>query len=135
MVLLSPEVQPSVCYKFEADIFLLFHTSQVAKGFETTLHVGSVCQICRIEEIYHKVSKMDIRTLNSYPALGWSTTNAHSNTLALRYRIPCVPALFLTDFLSFNTYHTLFNTIETRKTAVNIIFQFQTIALLPHFHA
>jgi hypothetical protein len=27
MVLLSPGIQPSVCYKFEADVFLLFHSS------------------------------------------------------------------------------------------------------------
>lgn len=55
MVLLSPEVQPSVCYQFEADVFLLFHTNKITIGFETTLYVGSVCQICRIEKIYQKV--------------------------------------------------------------------------------
>ena len=55
MVLLSPGIQPSVCYKFEADVFLLFHSSQITTGFETTLHVGSVCQTCRIEYIYNKV--------------------------------------------------------------------------------
>ncbi|XP_071159235.1 GTP-binding protein 2-like [Mytilus edulis] len=56
MVLLSPEVQPSVCYQFEADVFLLFHTNKITIGFETTLYVGSVCQICRIEKIYQKDS-------------------------------------------------------------------------------
>lgn len=56
MVLLSPEVQPSVCYAFEADVFLLFHSSQITKGFETTMYIGSVCQTCRIEMIYQKES-------------------------------------------------------------------------------
>lgn len=56
MVLLGPEIQPSACYKFEADVFVLFHSSQITKGFETTLYVGSVCQTCRIETIYHKDS-------------------------------------------------------------------------------
>lgn len=55
MVLLGPEVQPSVCYAFEADVFLLFHSSQITKGFETTMYIGSVCQTCRIEKIYNKV--------------------------------------------------------------------------------
>ncbi|XP_048731971.1 GTP-binding protein 2-like [Ostrea edulis] len=58
MVLLSPESSFSnfVCRTFEADIYLLYHTHQISKGFETTVHVGNVCQICKVEIIKDKES-------------------------------------------------------------------------------
>ena len=57
MVLLSPEINPAegVCKLFEADIYLLFHTNRIGVGFETTIHVGSLCQTCKIEAIKDKV--------------------------------------------------------------------------------
>ncbi|KAJ8308331.1 hypothetical protein KUTeg_013205 [Tegillarca granosa] len=55
MVLVSKEAPLIACRLFEADVFVLFHSSQIQPGFETTLHVGSVCQTCRIEKICDKV--------------------------------------------------------------------------------
>lgn len=56
-MLVSPESTFSthVCRMFEADIYLLYHTHQISKGFETTVHVGNVCQICKVEFIKDKV--------------------------------------------------------------------------------
>ncbi|KAK3094036.1 hypothetical protein FSP39_023275 [Pinctada imbricata] len=56
MVLLSPEINPEegVCKMFEADIYLLFHTNRIGCGFETTIHVGGICQTCRIDTIKDK---------------------------------------------------------------------------------
>lgn len=57
MVLVSPESTfPNfVCRFFEADIYLLYHSHRISKGFETTVHVGNVCQICKVEIIVDKV--------------------------------------------------------------------------------
>lgn len=57
MVLVSPESTflNFVCRFFEADIYLLYHSHRISKGFETTVHVGNVCQICKVEIIVDKV--------------------------------------------------------------------------------
>ncbi|XP_035691368.1 GTP-binding protein 2-like [Branchiostoma floridae] len=51
MVLLSPELQPVSCLEFEAEVLLLFHTTYICKGFQTTVHVGNVCQTAIIDEV------------------------------------------------------------------------------------
>lgn len=57
MVLVSPKSTfPNfVCRIFEADIYLLYHSHRISKGFETTVHVGNVCQICKVDIIVDKV--------------------------------------------------------------------------------
>lgn len=44
MVLLSPQLSPVACLEFEAEIYLLFHTNHICKGFQTVIHVGNVRQ-------------------------------------------------------------------------------------------
>lgn len=58
MVLVSPKSTfPNfVCRIFEADIYLLYHSHRISKGFETTVHVGNVCQICKVDIIVDKES-------------------------------------------------------------------------------
>ncbi|OWF43546.1 GTP-binding protein 2-like [Mizuhopecten yessoensis] len=56
MVLVSPEMIISACEEFDADIYLLYHSKQITTGFEATIHVGSVCQTCKIIEIEGKES-------------------------------------------------------------------------------
>ena len=46
----------SACLEFEADIYLLYHDTQVCKGFQTTIYVGNVCQMVQVMKIYNKVS-------------------------------------------------------------------------------
>ena len=48
MVLLSPQLSPVACLEFEADIYLLFHTGYICKGFQTVIHVGNVRQTATI---------------------------------------------------------------------------------------
>jgi GTPase len=51
MVLLSPMFNPTVCLYFQASIKVLYHTTALSKGFQTTLHIGNVRQTAVIEEI------------------------------------------------------------------------------------
>ena len=48
MVLLSPQLAPVACLEFEVDIYVLFHTSYICKGFQTVIHVGNVRQTATI---------------------------------------------------------------------------------------
>ena len=56
MVLVSSELNPCACLEFEADIYVLFHTHYICKGFQTVIHVGNVMQtaiILRIDKVGH----------------------------------------------------------------------------------
>lgn len=53
MVLVSKELVGS-CLEFEADIYLLYHDTQICKGFQTTIHIGNVCQIAQVMTIKEK---------------------------------------------------------------------------------
>ncbi|MGH0158740.1 UNVERIFIED_CONTAM: hypothetical protein FKN15_036504 [Acipenser sinensis] len=44
MVMVSPEMNPTICWMFEAEIVLLFHAKTFRKGFQVTVHVGNVRQ-------------------------------------------------------------------------------------------
>ena len=48
MMLVSPSVSPVSCVEFEAEVYLLFHTTYICKGFQTVVHVGNVCQTAKI---------------------------------------------------------------------------------------
>ncbi|CAH1791267.1 unnamed protein product [Owenia fusiformis] len=56
MVLVSPKLNPQACTSFEAEIYLLFHANSIGRGFQCTLHIGSVCQTAIIDGIIQKDS-------------------------------------------------------------------------------
>ncbi|MBN3324104.1 GTPB2 protein, partial [Atractosteus spatula] len=49
MVMVSPEMNPTICWLFEAEIVLLFHAKTFRKGFQVTVHVGNVRQTATVE--------------------------------------------------------------------------------------
>ena len=51
MALLSPKLTPSCSLTIEANLFLLFHTSELSERFQGTLHVGKIVQTVTIEKI------------------------------------------------------------------------------------
>lgn len=56
MVMVSPEMNPTICSVFEAEIVLLFHATTFRRGFQVTVHVGNVRQTAVVEKIHAKVS-------------------------------------------------------------------------------
>ncbi|MEQ2187875.1 hypothetical protein GOODEAATRI_009207 [Goodea atripinnis] len=54
--LYSPEMDPTICWMFEAEIVLLFHAKTFHKGFQVTVHIGNVRQTATVEAVYGKVS-------------------------------------------------------------------------------
>uniref|UniRef100_A0A3B3RMH2 GTP binding protein 2 n=1 Tax=Paramormyrops kingsleyae TaxID=1676925 RepID=A0A3B3RMH2_9TELE len=51
MVMVSPEMEPTICWLFEAEIVLLFHAKTFRKGFQVTVHVGNVRQTAVVEAL------------------------------------------------------------------------------------
>ena len=52
MVLLDPRAgTPQPCFRFQAEVRLLFHPTEIVSGFRTTVHVGNVRQTAVIEDI------------------------------------------------------------------------------------
>lgn len=58
MVLLSLSAEPVCCLQFEADVYVLFHCNKITKNFQTTVHIGTVCQTAVISKI-NRVSSED----------------------------------------------------------------------------
>lgn len=56
MVMVSPEMDPTICWLFEAEIVLLFHAKTFHKGFQVTVHVGNVRQTAIVVAVHGKVS-------------------------------------------------------------------------------
>uniref|UniRef100_A0A8C2ZHI1 GTP binding protein 2 n=1 Tax=Cyclopterus lumpus TaxID=8103 RepID=A0A8C2ZHI1_CYCLU len=54
MVIVSPEMDPTICWMFEAEIVLLFHAKTFHKGFQVTVHIGNVRQTATVEAVYGK---------------------------------------------------------------------------------
>lgn len=54
--MVSPEMDPTICWMFEAEIVLLFHAKTFHKGFQVTVHIGNVRQTATVEAVYDKVS-------------------------------------------------------------------------------
>ncbi|CAB1450335.1 unnamed protein product [Pleuronectes platessa] len=54
MVILSPEMNPTICWMFEAEIVLLFHAKTFHKGFQVTVHIGNVRQTATVEAVHGK---------------------------------------------------------------------------------
>lgn len=51
MVLLGRDTPQSVCLFFQASIVVLFHSTQINTGFQTTVHIGNIRQTAVIEGI------------------------------------------------------------------------------------
>uniref|UniRef100_A0A3B5K5Y0 GTP binding protein 2 n=1 Tax=Takifugu rubripes TaxID=31033 RepID=A0A3B5K5Y0_TAKRU len=49
MVMVSPEMNPTICWRFEAEIVLLFHAKTFHKGFQVTVHIRNVRQTATVE--------------------------------------------------------------------------------------
>lgn len=56
--MVSPEMDPTICWMFEAEIVLLFHAKTFHKGFQVTVHIGNVRQTATVEAVYGKVSSL-----------------------------------------------------------------------------
>ena len=54
-MLLEPVTTPYSCLEFEADVFLLFHTTSISKRFQATVHIGNVIQTAVVVDL-NKVS-------------------------------------------------------------------------------
>ncbi|CAL8297534.1 unnamed protein product [Merluccius merluccius] len=54
MVMVSPEMDPTICWLFEAEIVLLFHAKTFHKGFQVTVHVGNVRQTATVTAVHGK---------------------------------------------------------------------------------
>ncbi|KAF7667937.1 hypothetical protein LDENG_00039270 [Lucifuga dentata] len=59
MVMVSPEMDPTICWRFEAEIVLLFHAKTFHKGFQVTVHIGNVRQTAIVEAV---CGKEELRT-------------------------------------------------------------------------
>ena len=51
MVLLDPVQKPRSCHGFWAEVFLLFHTTSIAKRFQATVYIANVIQTAVIEDM------------------------------------------------------------------------------------
>jgi len=58
MVLLSSQETPCVCYEFEADVYILYHSHNLCTGFQTVIHIGNIRQTAKIVSI----SKPSLKT-------------------------------------------------------------------------
>jgi GTPase len=56
MVLLSLEAPAVCCQQFEADVYVLYHCNKITKNFQTTVHIGTICQTAVFTHI-SRVSK------------------------------------------------------------------------------
>ncbi|XP_023652102.1 GTP-binding protein 2 [Paramormyrops kingsleyae] len=54
MVMVSPQMNPTICWLFEAEIVLLFHAKTFHKGFQVTVHIGNIRQTAMVERLYGK---------------------------------------------------------------------------------
>ncbi|XP_053731003.1 GTP-binding protein 2 isoform X1 [Synchiropus splendidus] len=54
MVMVSPDMNPTICWRFEAEIVLLFHAKTFHKGFQVTVHIGNVRQTAVVEAVHGK---------------------------------------------------------------------------------
>ncbi|RZF44569.1 hypothetical protein LSTR_LSTR001327 [Laodelphax striatellus] len=51
MVLVSPQENPKGCFFFQATVSVLFHSTTIYPGFQTTVHIGNVRQTAVMEGI------------------------------------------------------------------------------------
>ncbi|XP_014241159.1 GTP-binding protein 2 [Cimex lectularius] len=56
MVLVKPEEDPTSCIFFQATVCLLYHSTSIHPGFQTTVHIGNIRQTAVIEGIMSQAS-------------------------------------------------------------------------------
>ncbi|KAJ8002395.1 hypothetical protein DPEC_G00179690 [Dallia pectoralis] len=54
MVMVSPKMNPTICWQFEAAIVLLFHAKTFRRGFQVTVHVGNIRQTATVDCLHGK---------------------------------------------------------------------------------
>uniref|UniRef100_A0A8C6MC51 GTP binding protein 2 n=1 Tax=Nothobranchius furzeri TaxID=105023 RepID=A0A8C6MC51_NOTFU len=92
MVMVSPEMDPTICWMFEAEIVLLFHAKTFHKGFQVTVHIGNVRQTATVEAVYGKVSSFKgisiiyLKKLLQHSALAWARLGRYPVQLPPRYQ-------------------------------------------------
>lgn len=67
--MVSPEMDPTICWMFEAEIVLLFHAKTFHKGFQVTVHIGNVRQTATVEAVYGKVGSLTVKQFLSTSSL------------------------------------------------------------------
>ncbi len=67
-MLVSPALHSVGCIEFEAEVYLLFHTTYICRGFQTVVYVGNVCQTAKIVHM-DKVRELEV------VSQGYVTTN------------------------------------------------------------
>uniref|UniRef100_A0A8C2HC67 GTP binding protein 2b n=1 Tax=Cyprinus carpio TaxID=7962 RepID=A0A8C2HC67_CYPCA len=72
MVMVSPKMNPTICWQFEAAIVLLFHAKTFRCGFQVTVHVGNVRQTATVECLLGKVWIFKLPDINQVPSPGSS---------------------------------------------------------------
>lgn len=77
--MVSPEMNPTICWMFEAEIVLLFHAKTFHKGFQVTVHTGNVRQTATVVAVYGKVSSF-------LPKKPWDSLALFLNRLLLFFR-------------------------------------------------
>lgn len=65
MVMVSPKMNPTICWQFEAAIVLLFHAKTFRSGFQVTIHVGNVRQTATVECLLGKVGVAILPSYNN----------------------------------------------------------------------
>lgn len=68
--MVSPEMNPTICWRFEAEIVLLFHAKTFHKGFQVTVHIRNVRQTATVEAVYDTVgtsSKLQLLLSENVP--------------------------------------------------------------------
>ncbi|XP_073997100.1 GTP-binding protein 2 isoform X3 [Rhodnius prolixus] len=56
MVLISPEEKPISCLFFQATVCVLYHSTSIHRGFQTTVHIGNIRQTAVLEGIMAQTS-------------------------------------------------------------------------------
>lgn len=55
MVIVSSDLKPQCYAAFDATVFLLYHTTtKLQKGYQATVHIGSICRTAVLESIYNE---------------------------------------------------------------------------------
>lgn len=63
--MVSPKMNPTICWQFEAAIVLLFHAKTFRSGFQVTIHVGNVRQTATVECLLGKVGVAILPSYNN----------------------------------------------------------------------
>ena len=110
MILADPALRPRACTSFWANVFLLFHTTRIAKRFQATVYIGNVAQTATIEDM-NRVS------LNFAPF-----TNATSDGI---WRAKPAPGLPPHEWFGRVTLRQKFRILRSRMfNAKNVSFRF-----------